>query len=234
MKLNKYLPRSIISSLTVLFVTTGCVPKNHDGTYNTSYSYHPYNNYKPKKNIYYGNKIKINNPSQQKYKEYNNYKREANNYEIYNKKSNPFKEKNFLNRKVTNRLLPNRIENKAKSLLGAKYRYGATGPHSYDCSGFVKKVYESQGINLPRTSKEQAKVGKYLRFSQLKKGDLTFFKSNNNSKISHVGIYLGKGKFIHASSSKKKVIISNINSDYASTNFMWGRRLGTENHLARK
>jgi len=63
---------------------------------------------------------------------------------------------------------------------------------------------------------------------------MVFFKSNNRSDISHVGIFLGNGKFIHASSNKKKVIISSINSDYASTNFMWGRRVTNENRFAKK
>jgi len=224
MKFNKYLSLSIVSSIALLFVTTACVPRNHDGTYNSSYSYHPYNDHQARKKIYYGNKIKINNPTLQR----------DNNYKINNRQYNPFNQKKFLNSKINNNFLPNSIENKAKSLLGARYKYGANGPYQYDCSGFVKHVFSSQGINLPRTSKEQAKVGKYLRFSELRKGDMVFFKSNNRSDISHVGIYLGNGKFIHASESKKRVVISNMNTDYASTNFMLGRRVTTKNHFTRK
>jgi cell wall-associated NlpC family hydrolase len=237
-QLNKHLSLGIISSLTILFVTTGCVPKNTDGTYNTSYSYHPYNKYNPQKKIYYGNKITINNPSLRKELEYDKYNRD-NNYEVSSKKANPFKQRKFLNRKVTNqkitsRFLPNRIENKAKSLLGVKYKYGANGPYQYDCSSFTKKVFSSQGITIPRTSKEQAKVGKYLRYSELKKGDLIFFRSDHSNKVSHVGIFIGNGKFIHASSSKKKVVISNINSNYAVTHFKWGRRVEANSRFARR
>jgi len=233
MQFNKQLSLGILSSLTLLFVTTGCVPKNADGTYNTSYSYHPYNKHKPQKNIYYGNKMKIKNPSLQRELEYNKYNGKNTN------KINPFKQKKFLNRKdinqkVTSRFLPDRIEKEAKSLLGVRYKYGATGPSQYDCSGFTKHVFSSQGITIPRTSKEQAKVGKYLRYSELKKGDLIFFRSDNNSKISHVGIFIGNGKFIHASSSKKKVVISNMNSNYVVTHFKWGRRLEANNHFARR
>jgi len=233
-KFNKYLSLNIISSLSLLFITTGCVPKNYNGSYNTSYSYHPYNDYKAKQKTYYGNKIKINNPLKQRYKEYDKYNNPSSNYEIRDYKSNPFKEKKFLTSKLNNKILPDSIESKAKSLLGSKYKYGASGPYQYDCSGFVKKVYASQGFTLPRTSKEQSKIGKYLRFSELKKGDMVFFKSNNRSDISHVGIFLGNGKFIHASSNKKKVIISSINSDYASRNFMWGRRVTNENRFTKK
>jgi cell wall-associated NlpC family hydrolase len=238
MQFNKHLSLSILSSLTILFITTGCVPKNADGTYNSRYSYHPYNKHKSQKNIYYGNKIKIPNPSLQRDREYNKYNRNTN-YPIHRNKTNPFQEKSFLNkyvkkRKITSRFLPDRIENKAKSLLGVKYKYGASGPYQYDCSGFTKHVFSSQGITLPRTSKEQAKVGKYLRYSELKKGDLIFFKSDNNNKVSHVGIFIGKGKFIHASSSKKKVVISNMNSNYAITHFKWGRRVEENKHFARR
>jgi len=221
MQFNKQLSLGILSSLTLLFVTTGCVPKNSDGTYNTSYSYHPYNKHNPQKNIYYGNKMKIKNPSLKRELEYNKYNTKSN-------KTVSFKQK------VTSKFLPDRIENKAKSLLGVKYKYGATGPSQYDCSGFTKHVFSSQGITIPRTSKEQAKVGKYLRYSELKKGDLVFFRSDNNSKVSHVGIFIGNGKFIHASSSKKKVVISNMNSNYVVTHFKWGRRVEANNHFARR
>ncbi len=221
MQFNKQLSLSIIASFTTLFVTTGCVPKNADGTYNSRYSYHPYNKHTPQKNIYYGNKIKITNPSLQRDIEYNKY----------NKSYRPNKSSYQAN---ISRLLPDRIEHEAKSLLGVKYKYGATGPYQYDCSGFTKHVFSSQGITIPRTSKEQAKVGKYLRYSELKKGDLIFFKSNNSSKVSHVGIFIGNGKFIHASSSKGKVVISNINSNYVITHFKWGRRIKAKNHFARR
>jgi cell wall-associated NlpC family hydrolase len=221
MQITKPLSLSIISSLSLLLLTTGCVPKNTDGTYNSRYSYHPYNKYSPQKNIYYGNKVKITNTSLKREKEYNKYNK--------NYRANKFSTQTTLPK-----LLPDRIDHEAKSLLGVKYKYGATGPYQYDCSGFTKHVFSSQGITIPRTSKEQAKVGKYLRYSELKKGDLIFFRSNHSNKVSHVGIFIGNGKFIHASSSKKKVVISNMNSNYAVTHFKWGRRVGTKSHLARK
>jgi cell wall-associated NlpC family hydrolase len=221
MQITKPLSLSIISSLSLLLLSTGCVPKNADGTYNSRYSYHPYNKHSPQKNIYYGDRVKITNTSLKREKEYNKYNK--------NYRTNKFSTQTTLPK-----LLADRIEHEAKSLLGVKYKYGATGPYQYDCSGFTKHVFSSQGITIPRTSKEQAKVGKYLRYSELKKGDLIFFRSNHSNKVSHVGIFIGNGKFIHASSSKKKVVISNINSNYVKRNFKWGRRVGTKSHLARK
>jgi len=227
MQFNKQLSLRILSSFTILFVTTGCVPKNADGTYNSTYSYHPYNKHTPQKNIYYGNKIKIVNPSLEREREYAKYNRYTN---------KPYRNNSFhkINRQSPSNLLPDRIEKEAKSLLGVRYKYGATGPSQYDCSGFTKHVFASQGISIPRTSKEQAKIGKYLRYSELKKGDLIFFRANNSNKVSHVGIFIGNGKFIHASSSKKKVVISNMNSNYVITHFKWGRRVDAKNYLARK
>ncbi len=117
------------------------------------------------------------------------------------------------------------IERIAKSLLGTDYQYGANGPYQYDCSSFTKYVFSKEGITLPRVSKDQAKVGQYVRANELQKGDLVFFDSKKSSEVSHVGIYLSRGYFIHASSSQGKVTISNLNSNYYSRHFKWGRRV---------
>jgi len=130
--------------------------------------------------------------------------------------------------------LGQKIEQTAKSHLGQRYKWGATGPYAFDCSGFTSSVFKNNGIKLPRMSKDQANVGKKVHLKNLKKGDLIFFDSKRSSKVSHVGIFLGKGKFIHASSSKKGVIISNLNSNYYLKHFKWGRRLTTKNRLAQK
>ncbi|CAA6817479.1 MAG: Putative secreted protein [uncultured Sulfurovum sp.] len=117
------------------------------------------------------------------------------------------------------------IEQIAKSLLGTDYQYGANGPYQYDCSSFTKYVFAQQGINLPRVSRDQAQRGQYIQAKQLKKGDLVFFDSKKSTGISHVGIYLEKGNFIHASSAQDKVAISNLSSNYYSKHFKWGRRV---------
>ncbi len=119
----------------------------------------------------------------------------------------------------------NNIENTAKSLLGIKYHYGANGPYEYDCSSFTKYVFAKQGINLPRVSRDQAQRGQFVASGQLQKGDLIFFDSKKSTKVSHVGIYLGNGDFIHASSAKNRVTISNLRSNYYSKHFKWGRRV---------
>jgi cell wall-associated NlpC family hydrolase len=83
----------------------------------------------------------------------------------------------------------------AKKQLGDSYRYGATGPNSWDCSGLTGGAWKAAGVKLPRTSQAQYRFGKKVAKSDLKPGDLVFFYSG----ISHVGIYAGGGKIIHAS-----------------------------------
>ena len=110
-----------------------------------------------------------------------------------------------------------RITSLAKTKLGKKYVWGASGnKNTYDCSSFVKYVYKKQGIELPRTSIMQSKVGKYVKRDELQKGDLIFFDTSKRRKgyVNHVGIYLGDNKFIHASSAKKKVVVSNLSKFY--------------------
>jgi peptidoglycan hydrolase-like protein with peptidoglycan-binding domain len=83
----------------------------------------------------------------------------------------------------------------AKRQLGERYRYGAAGPNAWDCSGLTMKAWASVGVKLPHNARSQFHRGKKVSRSHLRKGDLVFFYSG----ISHVGIYAGKGKIIHAS-----------------------------------
>jgi cell wall-associated NlpC family hydrolase len=111
-----------------------------------------------------------------------------------------------------------KITSLAKTKLGRRYVWGATGSkNTFDCSGFTKYVYQKNGINIPRTSRNQSKFGKFVSRNNLKKGDLIFFDTSKRRKgyVNHVGIYLGNGKFIHASSAKKKVVVSNLSKFYA-------------------
>lgn len=122
----------------------------------------------------------------------------------------------------------NKIEWDAKKLLGKKYVWGATGPRTYDCSGFTQKIYRDAGIRIPRVSRDQARVGQYVSFNQLRKGDLMFFDTHKKrtGKVTHVGIYLGNGNFIHASSGAKKIVIFNINEKpFYKKRFLWARRV---------
>ncbi len=106
----------------------------------------------------------------------------------------------------------------AKHYLGGKYVWGGTEPDGFDCSGYVKYIYEQEGIALPRTAYEQSKVGEYVSRDELAKGDLLFFLTDKkrNLPITHVGMYIGDDKFIHAASKKKGIIISSLSkSRYA-------------------
>jgi cell wall-associated NlpC family hydrolase len=125
--------------------------------------------------------------------------------------------------KTITKISSQQIEKLAKSKLGKTYKWGGNGPYAYDCSGFTKEVFELSGINIPRVSKDQAKVGQKISKKNLQKGDLIFFDDKHSSVVSHVGIYLGHGKFIHASKFHKKIVISPLR-EYRRF-FKWGRRL---------
>ncbi len=98
----------------------------------------------------------------------------------------------------------------AKTLIGTPYVHGGSSPKGFDCSGFTQYVYAHFGGNLPRTSAGQYGCGTFVDKSQLQPGDLVFFKSS--SRISHVGIYVGGGSFIHSPQAGDKVKISNFSS----------------------
>lgn len=101
----------------------------------------------------------------------------------------------------------------AKKYLGTKYVYGGNGPSSFDCSGYVKYVMGIYGITLNRVAADQAKQGIYVKKSDLKPADLVFFNTNRSAGIDHVGMYIGNGQFIHASSgSARKVVITDLDS----------------------
>ncbi len=115
----------------------------------------------------------------------------------------------------------------AKKQLGKRYVYGATGPRTFDCSGFTSYVCKKNGVRLPRTSINQSKVGKRVSRHSLKAGDLVFFDTSKRRRgyINHVGIYMGNNKFIHASSAKKKVVISSLEKPFYKARFKWGSRV---------
>lgn len=111
----------------------------------------------------------------------------------------------------------------ARSRLGERYRFGASGPNATDCSGFTQSSYRRVGVNLPRTAREQASIGKPVSRAELKPGDLVFFHTTR-SGISHVGIYKGNNEFIHASSGKGHVTISKLEG-YYDRRFVTARRV---------
>lgn len=119
-----------------------------------------------------------------------------------------------------------KILEEAFKLIGMKYVWGAVGPDKFDCSGFVLYVIEkSINVKLPRVSSDMAVINKNkLSLKEIKRGDLIFFDTLNKNRVSHVGIYIGDNKFIHAPNSLKNVMVSEINS-YYKKKFKWGIRL---------
>lgn len=115
--------------------------------------------------------------------------------------------------------------NTAYSMLGVRYRYGAMSRSATDCSGFTTQVFKAHGIKIPRTSREQSKYGAVVSKSNLKQGDLVFFRTRGGSRVSHVGIYIGEGKFIHASSSGGSVRTDTLNSGYYQRRYAGARRV---------
>jgi len=114
----------------------------------------------------------------------------------------------------------------AKKFKGVKYMWGGVSANGLDCSGLTYICARINGINLPRDSKDQFKVGKRVEKSEIQPGDLVFFSTNEDLKdISHVGIYLGDNEFIHAAKGKGYVLISSIESSYYQKRLVGARRL---------
>ena len=118
---------------------------------------------------------------------------------------------------------------KAKSLIGSRYRTGGTGPTTFDCSGFVYYILKGMGVKTPRSSSEMGAKESWPKVAKkdLKPGDLVFFTSpRSKGGIGHVGMYIGDGKFIHSSSgSAKGVIISSLSSTEYTNRYKWARRV---------
>lgn len=114
----------------------------------------------------------------------------------------------------------------AKNFIGLPYRFGGTSPTSgFDCSGFMQYVYkQTANINLPRTSGSMAQVGEKVSRDSLQPGDMVFF-SHSGGRISHVGMYIGEGRFIHAPSTGKTISITALNSGYWADKFVTARRV---------
>lgn len=118
-----------------------------------------------------------------------------------------------------------RLLSTARSLLGTPYVYGGTSRHGLDCSAFTSTVFKKNGVTLPRTSREQASVGHKVSRNDLKPGDLVFFRTGRSSRINHVAIYEGHGRFIHASSGGGEVKESSLSEGYYSNRFVTARRV---------
>lgn len=111
----------------------------------------------------------------------------------------------------------------AFSFMDRSYRFGSDGSYAMDCSAFVQKVFRINGIELPRSTREQAQYGRPVKREDIKPGDLLFFRTYAPYP-SHVGIYIGNGKMIHASTTQG-IVISRIDEPYWETRFLFVRRV---------
>lgn len=116
--------------------------------------------------------------------------------------------------------------NLAYKQSGKPYKWGASGPSAFDCSGFTSYVYRNAvGISIPRTSSAQSGYGTTVSKSNLQPGDLVFFSTNGTGRVSHVGIYVGGGNMVHAPSSGKTISVTSINSSYYTSRFVTAKRV---------
>ncbi len=118
----------------------------------------------------------------------------------------------------------NKIVTTAKKYIGVPYVWAGTTPSGFDCSGYTQYVFRQHGINLSRTTDTQYKEGVYVPRSQLQPGDLVFFQNTYRPGISHVGIYVGDGNFIHASSSQG-VTVTSLSNAYWAPKYYGARRV---------
>ena len=111
-----------------------------------------------------------------------------------------------------------------KTFLGVPYRLGGSTLKGLDCSAFVKRVFEIFNVQLPRTAREQLRIGKKVGRGELEEGDVVFFKTRwaNNA---HVGIYIGNNEFVHASTRSKEVRVDNLDTPYFNQRFINGMRI---------
>lgn len=115
----------------------------------------------------------------------------------------------------------------AMGLLGVAYRYGGTSASTgFDCSGFMQHIFRrSMGLSLPRTSAEQAQMGVHVNRSELQPGDMVFFRTMGRGRISHVGLYIGNDRFIHAPRTGKNIEITSLSHKYWGAKYAFGRRV---------
>lgn len=113
----------------------------------------------------------------------------------------------------------------AKQYLGTPYVLGGNGPSSFDCSGFTKYIYAQFGYSLNRTATDQLQNGVSISRDELQPGDLVFFRYRTSKPVSHVGIYIGGGEFIHASTNRYVVQIDQMNSGHYANVFVYARRI---------
>lgn len=120
--------------------------------------------------------------------------------------------------------LRSEIVSTARRFLGVPYRWGGTSAkRGFDCSGLTMVVYRLNGMRLPRTAAAQHGQGRFVSKNDLGPGDLVFFATGGGSAVTHVGIYIGNGKFIHAPRAGKRVEITKLSHSYFRKRYRGGR-----------
>ncbi len=121
---------------------------------------------------------------------------------------------------------PAAVQSAALRYEGVPYVYGGTGPDGLDCSALINRVFAGFGYDLPRTAREQYRVGLRIERQSLRAGDLVFFHEHpGGTRIGHVALYLGHGRFIHAVRGKGEVSFDRLSTRYYHQRFAGGRRL---------
>jgi murein DD-endopeptidase len=117
-----------------------------------------------------------------------------------------------------------RAADNALAMVGKPYRHSGNTPAGFDCSGLVQYSYSKAGVNLPRETQAQRREGQPVSATELRRGDLVFF-DQEGKKSSHVGIYVGQRRFVHAPSTGGRVRTDGLDSTYWQTHFVEARRL---------
>jgi cell wall-associated NlpC family hydrolase len=121
--------------------------------------------------------------------------------------------------------LASKIVNLAMSKVGSRYRFGGSGPNVFDCSGFVQWVVNNSGSRISRDQGAMLGAGQRISSDELQPGDLVFFVNTYKRGLSHVGIYIGNGKFVHAENERTGVLVSQLWSAYWSSHYYAAARL---------
>lgn len=112
----------------------------------------------------------------------------------------------------------------AKRFIGIPYRWGGTtAENGFDCSGLTMVSYRLNGLDLPRVSRNQFQAGKWVSKAKLRPGDLVFFATKGGTRVTHVGMYIGDGDFIHAPRTGKDVRIEKLSNSFFAKTYMGGR-----------